>query len=79
MPGKRVCRIGVFRCGTAIHCSFYVDQPPESGVLIKQYWCEIKFKQYEHMAHMANKAAREGNGSVEAHTAVPGFVWTRTQ
>lgn len=79
MPGKRVRRIGVFRSASGIYCSFYVHQPPESGKLVEHYWCEVKPKQYEHMAESLNEAAREGNGSLEAHTALPGFVWERTQ
>ena len=79
MPGKRVRRIGVFRCASAIYCSFHINQPPITGKLIEQYWCGVRPEQYEHMAESLNKAAREGNGTVEAHTALPGFVWTRTQ
>ena len=81
MPGKRISRIGVFRnVAGDTYCSFYVDQLvgfQGHPSLVRQYWCEVEGKKYEHMAESLNKAAREGNGSVEAHSAVPGFVWTR--
>ena len=86
MPGKRVRRIGVFSCANAIYCSFYVKQKPSTKSvsvpslrLIRSYWCEVKPEKYEHMAELLNKAARKGNGSIEAHTAICGFIWTRSQ
>lgn len=75
-PGKRVHRISIFRIAgsEAIHCMVY-HIVSAGSFEIRSTHSYLNFSQYNHLANVVNRAAERSHGRVEAHNAVPGFVW----
>lgn len=76
-PGKRVHRISVFCIpySSTTDCMIYTTKA-DSLEIHSTYGC-LTDQQYKHLASVVNEAARRGYGEVEAHGAIPGFIWHR--
>jgi len=74
-PGKRVHRISVLCISGSdtVDCMVYTTKA-DSLKIRSTYGC-LTDQQYKHLASVVNRAAERGYGKVEAHGAIPGFIW----